>query len=73
MKTFKVGDRVRRIKYNHGGMKIGDIGTVIWVSSMGFTVILKEYPHSHSKDNLTKAGSINCPEIIVKEHHQDSI
>ena len=73
MKNFKIGDRVRRININHYSMQIGDIGTIIWINDMGCTVRLKEYPHFHTRNNLTKVGSINCPKIVVREHHWNSV
>jgi len=71
MKKFKIGNRVKRVKHSNGGMKIGDIGTVTWVSGLGYTVKLKEYPFLHSGGNLRIAGSVNCPAIVVKGWDSD--
>lgn len=53
---FKVGDKVRRVKYEHFGMKAGDVGTV---SSMGMCgrVELEEFEGHHSVRCLEIAQS----------------
>lgn len=43
MTNFKVGDKVKRVEYHHGGMVIGDIGTITELSSGGSSVRLKEF------------------------------
>lgn len=54
---FKVGDEVRRIKDEHGGMEIGDIGTIELFRDEH--VVLKEYgDYGHSFDALVLTESI---------------
>ena len=64
MSEFKVGDKVRRIKDNHGGMKKGDIGTV--VSSDSIDTELKEFGDSgvtHMTSNLELVKKGKQPKV----------
>lgn len=61
MSKLKVKDRVKRIKEVHGGMCVGDIGTVTRVGSSG--VLLKEWGdregYWHDDTNLERISPIS--------------
>lgn len=54
MNNIKVGDTVKRVRWEHGGMRVGDIGTVTvretW--SSGTSVRLEEFEGTHDIRNL---------------------
>ena len=57
---FKIGDKVRRINYANGGLKVGDISTVIGFSptGVGINVVLSDNPvgeQTHQQCNLELA------------------
>lgn len=54
MAYFKVGDRVRRTKGTHAGMRVGDVGTVSEL--FGESVYLAEYPGAYPTGRATHAG-----------------
>lgn len=62
---FKVGDKVRRFRYEHLGMKVGDIGTVEAVNM--YSIALDEY-----KDDFGGGwhDSINF-ELVLEEEKQE--
>ncbi len=51
-RRFKVGDSVKRMTGSHGGMKVGDIGTVTGIDSDGVHIRLKEYNFGQSECNF---------------------
>ena len=66
---FKVGDRVKRIKGNFVGMKVGDIGTIerMTEGDWGFNIFLKEFPGlGHDSRNFILVKEDKKGEIMVK-------
>lgn len=56
---FKVGDKVKRINGNHGGMSIGDIGIIIEIENDGGLRIRKfdtEGTHDNSNFELVSSN-----------------
>lgn len=58
---FKIGDKVRRIRYNHTNYKVGDIGVVTYVSAT--FVRLDDKVDEHDCDNLKLVKNV---ELIVE-------
>ena len=50
--TYRVGDKVRRHKEDHMGMKVGDEDIIIGVYTAGKSIILKNYGTGHDPRNL---------------------
>jgi hypothetical protein len=62
---FKVGDKVIRTQYFHGGMHTGDAGTIYQVEADGVHVLLTEYGDvGHAVYNL-KLLTDTAPSKIV--------
>ena len=54
-KEVKVGDKLRRIKGEHGGMEVGDVGTIENINGDDTDFInFKEYGEGHTGANLIK-------------------
>ena len=68
---FKIGDRVKRINTNWGGIRVGDVVTVIGFKKnfLGFSLKIKEFPNlAYSSHSFIKAGKTNPnSDITIKE------
>ena len=49
---FKIGDKVRRIKDRHQGMRAGDEDIVIGIRDNGTTIDLRRFSIGHSNHSL---------------------
>ena len=49
---FQIGDRVKRVVGEHLGMRVGDVGTVVGITSGG-AITLEEYPGAHGPGTHT--------------------
>lgn len=52
MSKFKVGDEVRRINYNHGSLKLGQVGRVRNTDSTGVQIVGECDDFWHQDENL---------------------
>ena len=53
---FQIGDRVKRVVGEHLGMPVGDVGTVVGITSGG-AITLEEHPGAHGPGTHTASKS----------------
>jgi len=77
MPNFKIGDKVRRIKSEHGGMQVNDIGTVKFVTSSGAIELQERAYNVKMWDNAFNvthdADNFELVESPARHPHADTI